>query len=206
MIGRARSWRIFVVVTTAGGLLFSTSVDARGPAVIRELQGLRIAAEVTTGYDRDKFRHWIDADRDGCDTRREVLIAESTNTVTVGPGCSIANGRWVSVYDGAITTDASKFDIDHVVALKEAWDSGANGWTSARRRDFANDLTNAFSLVAVSASSNRSKSDQDPADWLPSRTAYRCAYVREWIKVKKAWNLSVDQREYDALARVLGRC
>lgn len=206
MIGRRHAARIIVVIGSITGLFFSHAVHARGPANIRELQGLRIAAEVTAGYDRDKFRHWIDADRDGCDTRREVLIAESTRPVTVGPGCSIANGRWVSVYDGAITTDASKFDIDHVVALKEAWDSGAHGWTSARRRNFANDLTNSFSLVAVSASSNRSKSDQDPADWLPTRTAYRCAYVREWIKVKKTWNLSVDQREYDALARVLGRC
>lgn len=206
MIGRNQAARIVVVIGSISGLFFSHAVDARGPATIRELQGLRIAAEVTAGYDRDKFRHWIDADRDGCDTRREVLIAESTRSVTVGPGCSIANGRWVSVYDGAVTTDASKFDIDHVVALKEAWDSGAHAWTSTRRRDFANDLTHSFSLVAVSASSNRSKSDRDPADWLPTRTAYRCAYVREWIKVKKAWNLSVDQREYDALARVLGRC
>lgn len=189
----------------------STTTTTRPPTtttVVSEnpLTGLTIAAEQPSGYDRDLFVHWIDADRDGCDTRREVLIAESTTRVTVGSGCSLSGGTWFSAYDGVQTTDASTFDIDHVVALKEAWDSGANSWTAAKRQAFANDLDDAFALIAVSASSNRSKSDRDPAEWLPTRTTYKCTYVLDWIRVKKVWGLSVDQAEYDALKRALAGC
>lgn len=170
------------------------------------LAGLRVEAEFPSGYDRDLFRHWIDADRDGCDTRREVLIAESTTPVQVGSGCSITGGTWYSAYDGTTTIDASTFDIDHMIPLKEAWDSGAHAWSSDRRQAFANDLTLAQSLIAVSASSNRSKSDRDPAEWMPPRTAYHCTYVTAWIAVKKAWDLSVDQAEYRKLEQVLATC
>ena len=168
--------------------------------------GLRIESEYPSGYNRDLFRHWIDADGNGCDTRREVLIEESTTPVTIGSGCSITGGTWYSIYDNVTTTDSSSFDIDHVVALKEAWDSGAWNWTPAQRQAFANDLSQPFFLIAVSASSNRSKSDRDPADWLPTNTGYRCDYVRVWIDVKRAWNLSVDQVEHDALATQLSNC
>lgn len=167
---------------------------------------LRLEPEQQDGYDRDFFRHWIDVDRNGCDTRREVLIAESTTPVVVGSGCSITGGTWFSVYDGVTTTNASSFDIDHLVPLKEAWNSGAHSWNPAAREAFANDLSLDVSLIAVSASSNRSKSDGDPADWLPPRSSYHCTYVSSWIAVKRAWNLSVDQREYDALAAVLAGC
>lgn len=170
------------------------------------LDGLRIEPEASDGYDRSLFRHWIDADRNGCDTRREVLIAESTTPVVVGTGCSITGGTWFSAYDDVTTTNASGFDIDHMVPLKEAWDSGAHSWDSTTREAFANDLSLDESLIAVSASSNRSKSDRDPADWLPPSAGYRCTYVTSWITVKKAWNLSVDQREHDALAAVLAGC
>ena len=168
--------------------------------------GLRIEPEHGDGYSRSLFRHWVDADGNGCDTRREVLIAESVTPVTVGSGCSITGGTWFSVYDNVTTTDSSSFDIDHVVALKEAWDSGAWNWTPAQRQSFANDLSQPFFLIAVSASSNRSKSDNDPAEWLPTNASYRCDYVRIWIDVKRAWDLSVDQAEHDALARILSTC
>lgn len=170
------------------------------------LDGLRIEPETPDGYDRALFKHWIDDDRNGCDTRREVLIAESTTPVVVGTGCSITGGTWFSAYDGATTTNASSFDIDHMVPLKEAWDSGAHSWDAATRQSFANDLSLDVSLIAVSASSNRSKSDRDPADWLPPSTGYHCTYVNSWIAVKKAWNLTVDQREHDALVEVLADC
>lgn len=174
---------------------------------VSPLAGLRIEAEHVGGYDRSLFGSgWIDADRDGCDTRREVLIAESTTPVQVGTGCSITGGTWFSVYDGVTTTDASTFDIDHMVPLKEAWDSGAHSWTSDQRRAFYNDLSRWESLIAVSASSNRSKSDRDPAEWMPARTSYHCTYVTSWIAVKKAWNLSVDQAEYGKLEQVLATC
>jgi len=168
--------------------------------------GLRIEPERGDGYNRDLFRHWVDADGDGCDTRKEVLIAESLEPVQTGSSCAILSGRWYSIYDNTETTDSSRFDIDHVVALKEAWDSGAWNWSADQRRDFANDLSQPYFLIAVSASSNRSKSDRDPAEWLPTNTSYRCAYVRIWIDVKRAWNLSVDQTEYDALRNTLAAC
>ena len=175
-------------------------------APVSPLDGIRVESEHVGGYDRSLFRHWIDADRNGCDTRREVLIDESITPVQVGGGCSISGGRWYSTYDDVTTTDASTFDIDHMVPLKEAWDSGAHAWTSTRREAFANDLTLAVSLIAVSASSNRSKSDRDPAEWMPPRVAYHCTYVTAWIAVKKAWDLSVDQAEYRKLEQVLAGC
>ncbi len=82
--------------------------------------GLRVEAEYTSGYNRDLFRHWIDADGDGCDTRKEVLIAESLEPVQTGSQCAILTGRWYSIYDNTETTDSSRFDIDHVVADRKS--------------------------------------------------------------------------------------
>lgn len=189
---------------SARGTICATTPPVTTPT--SPLDALRIEPEHVGGYDRSLFKHWIDADRDGCDTRREVLIAESTTPVQVGSGCSITGGTWYSAYDGVVTTDASSFDIDHMIPLKEAWDSGAHAWTSSMREAFANDLGLAASLIAVSASSNRSKSDRDPAEWLPTNTAFHCTYVNQWIAVKTAWNLSVDRAEYDRLAAVSSTC
>jgi hypothetical protein len=169
------------------------------------LARLASAPEYPNGYARALFVHWIDADRDGCSTRNEVLIKESRTMARTGAGCVVA-GSWRSAYDGATTTKASSFDIDHVVALKEAWDSGAWAWTQARRQDYANDLGDSRSLRAVSAASNRSKSDKDPALWLPPLTSFRCTYATEWVVVKVRWTLSVDAAERTALKRILAAC
>jgi hypothetical protein len=164
------------------------------------------APEDRTGYDRSLFRHWIDADGDGCDTRREVLIAEAVVAPTVGGGCSLTGGEWISAYDGLVLTDASQLQIDHVVALAEAWDSGASAWTADRRMQFANDLDVSWTLIAVSGSSNQSKSDKDPADWLPPNPGDLCPFVSAWIAIKVRWQLSVDQRERDALTGLVAEC
>jgi hypothetical protein len=124
----------------------------------------------------------------------------------VSGDCDLVGGSWYSVYDGVTTTDPSDFDIDHVVALKEAWDSGAYAWTASQRRAFANDLANPEALIAVSASSNRSKSDRDPADWLPPNQSYHCTYIEHWMKVKIFWSLSVDEREFQAIRRIAAGC
>jgi hypothetical protein len=173
---------------------------------LRLLRALETKVEQGTGYDRALFRHWIDADGDGCDTRHEVLIAETRSALTVGPSCSFTGGSWFSAYDAATTTNSSTFDIDHVVALKEAWDSGAHAWSAARRERFANDLGDPRSLRAVSASSNRSKSDRDPAEWLPPRESFRCRYLTEWVVVKVRWKLSVDAAERAAIRLPLREC
>ncbi|MDQ4097856.1 MAG: HNH endonuclease family protein, partial [Actinomycetota bacterium] len=159
------------------------------------------------GYKRELFVHWDDADRDGCNAREEVLIAESRSTAQVDPyGCKVLEGDWYSFYDGLTFTDPSELDIDHVVALAEAWDSGAANWDADRRQTFANDLDHSQALRAVSASSNRSKSDLDPGQWKPTRDAAWCEYANDWVTVKKAWDLSADQNEVDDLRVMLRTC
>ncbi len=170
------------------------------------LAQLEIEDEFEGGYDRDLFRHWIDADRNGCDARREVLIIEAVVSPVVGSGCSLTGGSWYSAFDGETTTDPSLFDIDHMVPLKEAWDSGAHAWDSERRRAFANDLDLPEALIAVSRSSNRSKGADDPAEWLPPLRSYHCQYVNDWMVVKIKWQLSVDPREFTALRNVAAGC
>jgi hypothetical protein len=113
--------------------------------------------------------------------------------------------RWHSGYDGVITTDACTVEIDHLVALKEAWDSGAHGWTANRRRAFANDLGDPRSLRAVSARSNRSKSDRDPAEWLPPKGSFHCASATQWVVVKVRWHLAADGAEEQALRGLRSR-
>ena len=102
------------------------------------------------------------------------------------------------------TLTSSGFDVDHFVPLAEAWDSGARRWNAATRQRFANDLRDPRTLVAVTASSNRSKSDRDPAEWLPSLG--NCAYVRQWVAVKIRWHLTVDAAEKRALRGLAEGC
>ncbi len=184
----------------------TTQPQATQPPAPSDPVGLRIEPEFVGGYDRDLFADWYDADRNGCNTRKEVLIAESLDPVQIGARCAITGGRWFSIYDNVETTDSSSFDIDHMVPLSEAWDSGAWNWNADQRKHFANDLDQPFFLIAVTASSNRSKSDRDPAEWMPPNSGYHCEYVRIWIEIKRAWDLSVDQAEHDYLAQKLASC
>jgi hypothetical protein len=161
-----------------------------------------------TGYDRNLFGNWIDADHDRCDTREEVLQAQSTTppqTDYSGTACKVLAGDWVSLYDGVVLTDRTQVEIDHVVALAEAWDSGASAWDATRRHDFANDLTHP-ELLAVSSSTNHAKSDRDPAEWSPPKAGAQCAFASDWVAVKVAWNLSADPAEVGALRRMLATC
>ena len=167
------------------------------------IRALPVHVERRKGYDRDRFRHWI-SQGGGCDTRDVVLIQEAVVAPTVEPGCDLEGGRWTSYYDGASTSNPSTFDIDHMVPLAEAWDSGAHSWSDETRERYANDLADRRTLVAVSASSNRSKSDQDPREWLPAKR--QCRYIREWAAVKTRWSLTVDRREKRALRERAARC
>ncbi|MFC9760159.1 HNH endonuclease family protein [Streptomyces sp. NPDC056921] len=125
------------------------------------------ADESQSGYKRDSFRHWIDEDKDGCSTRNEVLLAEATKKPEQGSKCALTGGEWLSYYDEVTVTEARKLDIDHMVPLAEAWDSGASAWDSDRRMRYANDLGSERSLVAVTAHENRGKADKDPSEWMP---------------------------------------
>jgi uncharacterized protein DUF1524 len=172
------------------------------------LSTLEVAAEgPREGYSREAFRHWVDADGDGCDTREEVLIEESLVPMTTEEtGCTISAGEWFSPYDALSFVAPGGLDIDHVVPLGEAWDSGASEWDSARRQDYANDLEDPEALIAVSASSNRSKSDRDPAEWKPPSVEDWCRYASDWVTVKVEWGLSADEAEIQALQEMLITC
>ena len=116
------------------------------------IDDLTTASEVRTGYDRDLFRHWVDADGDGCSTRKEVLIAEADDAADRRAAAARSRGgRWYSYYDRVLDRRRPTLDIDHMVPLAEAWDSGARTWTTATRQAYANDLGDPRSLVAVTA-------------------------------------------------------
>lgn len=102
--------------------------------------------------------------------------------------------------------DDSQLDVDHMVPLSEAWDSGAHEWTREQRVAFANDLDLPEALIAVTRSTIRSKGDSDPADWLPPLRSYNCQYAEDWVRIKVKWQLSVDQREFSAIRGVLSTC
>lgn len=168
------------------------------------LAAINVENERGAGYDRDLFPHWEDLDRDGCDTRQEVLIRDSLSPAQIDPyRCRVVEGDWFSTYDGQSTSLPSDIDIDHVVALKEAWDSGAWDWSVSARTLFANDLTDRRTLIAVSDNSNQSKSDKDPSNWMPSRVDDWCRYLGDWVAVKVRWNLSMDQSEYGRIKNLL---
>jgi hypothetical protein len=167
---------------------------------------LVVAAEHTSGYDRSKFTLWVDADHDGCNTRYEVLIAEAVIAPHVGAGCTLIGGKWFSKYDGVTTTDPSTFDIDHLVPLAEAWQSGAWRWDADTRKRYANDLGYGPDLVAVTAHSNRSKGEQEPTTWLPPRTSFDCRYMAWWVAVKWRWHLKINDTEKTFLTSHLTAC
>ncbi|MEE1930534.1 HNH endonuclease family protein [Streptomyces sp. TRM 70351] len=161
-----------------------------------------------TGYDRRKFGSpWADTDGNDCGTRDDVL-ARDLDDVTVEPdACTVTSGTLTTdPYTGRTLTferGRSTIDIDHVVALSDAWQKGAHTWDPAKRIAFANDPLN---LLAVDAGANRQKGDADAATWLPPHTPHRCAYAASQVAVKEKYGLWVTRAEKDALARVLNPC
>ena len=179
---------------------------ATNPTILDVLATIQVMNEHPQGYSRSLFKHWVDADGDGCDTREEVLITESLTKPQVdGYGCKVVEGDWFSPYEGGTYTQPSDLDIDHMVPLKESWDSGAWNWTAAQRQTYANDLSDPRPLIAVLNSQNRSKSDKDPSNWIPPRAQYACAYLANWVAIKAHWNLSMDQSEYGRIRNLATR-
>ena len=207
--------RIAVIAASAAlaattGLLSAPAAQAAMPTPIAAstartyLGQLTVKAEgSSTGYSREMFPHWI-TQSGACNTREVVLKRDGTN-VQQDSSCAAVSGSWYSQYDGATWTAASDVDIDHMVPLAEAWRSGASSWSTAQRQSFANDLTRP-QLIAVTDNVNQSKSDQDPGEWLPPRTAYRCTYARAWVQVKHYYGMSIDSTEKSALQSVLNGC
>ncbi|MFM9629760.1 MULTISPECIES: HNH endonuclease family protein [Streptomyces] len=181
---------------------------AKALPLTEAVAALPMGTESRDGYDRDTFRHWNTGTNpsDGCNTRAEVLISEAVEPPAIGPNCRLAGGSWWSYYDQVWVASASGLDIDHMVPLAESWDSGASSWTAQRREAYANDQDAAASLVAVTARSNRSKADQDPAQWLPPVAGVHCRYIGEWVATKLRWSLAADEAEVAALSEVAARC
>jgi len=173
--------------------------------VQKAIESLKVADESRTGYVRTKFKHWVGVGN-GCDSRKAVIIAEAIIKPVVEKGCVIKGGEWLSIYDNAKVIEAGKLDVDHMVPLAEAWDSGASAWDDLKREKYANDQTDPRHLIAVTGSSNRSKSDQDPADWLPTNKAYVCEYIANWVEIKVRWSLSIDLKEKVSLISGLKGC
>ncbi len=165
-----------------------------------------------TGYDRDEFgQRWADVDRDGCDQRNQVLARDLT-AVEFRPGtrgCVVLSGALLDPYTGDGVPflrgedTSADVQIDHVVALSNAWQTGAQQLDVDVRELFANDPLN---LLAVDGPTNGSKGDGDAATWLPPARGYRCAYVARQVAVKQKYGLWVTAAESDAIARVLRGC
>jgi Protein of unknown function (DUF1524)/Excalibur calcium-binding domain len=160
-----------------------------------------------TGYGREQFGgDW--ASSNGCDTRQRILKRDlRRERYQAGSTCEIVLGRLADPYTATLIAyvrgGASEVDIDHVVALSDAWQKGAQQWPYARRVKFANDPLN---LLAVDASANRQKGDGDAATWLPANKSFRCTYVARQIAVKQRYRAWVTQAEHDAMQRVLTPC
>ncbi|MFJ3083004.1 HNH endonuclease family protein [Streptomyces halstedii] len=173
------------------------------PAAVKLLP---VGVEKRDGYQRTSFKHWVDEDSDSCNTRQEVLLAEAVKAPEQGARCALTGGEWLSYYDEETVTEPGKLDIDHVVPLAEAWDSGASEWDADRRMRYANDLDAERSLVAVTARTNRQKGDKDPSDWLPPAVGAQCTYGADWVATKLRWKLQADEKEIAALEKLAAGC
>lgn len=167
------------------------------------LKELVVSAPSSVPYDRAQFAEGLDADSDGCRTRQEVLISESAVPVTLLPPCVVTAGDWISPWDLLPTSDPATLEMDHLVALKETWVSGAFAWTPEQRAEYANDLEISATLSMLTAALNSSKSDKDPARWLPPQSSTHCKYVQDWIVVKWRWQLTIDPAEKTVIETVL---
>jgi hypothetical protein len=163
-----------------------------------------------TGYDRDQFgAAWTDVDGNGCDTRNDILARDLTQTSIDGNGCTVRNGllagpysrEWIPFVRGEDTS--ALVQVDHVVALSDAWQKGAQQLSATQRERLANDPLN---LLAVDGGLNQQKGDGDAATWLPPNRSFWCPYVARQVAVKARYDLWVTAPERDAITRILDRC
>lgn len=182
----------------------------RGPqrvTALRALNALNVRSWSShSGYARNQFgKAWLDVDSNGCGTRDDILNRDLGNVAKSG-WCVVTSGVLRDPYTGATIYfargGASEVDIDHVVALSNAWQTGAASWPYAKRVALANDPVN---LLAVDSSANRQKGDADASEWLPRRS-YQCAYIARQITVKRKYRLFVTPAEKTAMKQVLSRC
>lgn len=163
-----------------------------------------------TGYDRDAFKYRESDPYDaGCEARNATLRRDLTNVTTGRDKCLVNTGTLDDPYSGKTITfkrgrsTSNAVQVDHVVALSDAWQKGAQKWDADKLARFGNDPLN---LLAVDGTLNTKKGDSDAATWLPPNKAYRCEYVARQIAVKQAYDLSVTKAEHAAMKDVLKSC
>ncbi len=190
---------------------------ARYPVSLQDLAAARAALETLPvrgpdpdeGYTRERFgQAWADVDGNGCDTRNDVLARDLTDVRLDPAGCVVLAGTLVDPYSGGRIDfvrgpDSAQVQIDHVVALDDAWRTGAQAWPAGRRLAFANDPAN---LLAVAGQANQDKGAGDAAQWLPPQSGYVCVYVVRQLRVKAAYGLWLTSGERDAADRALRGC
>ena len=186
----------------------STGGDPSDPSgaaqLVAQLRPLIAAprADIPT-YDRDHFAGWLDGDGDCVNTRHEVLQSEALGFSMNAAGCAVASGEWFDPYTARTYTNPRDLDVDHVVALADAWVSGAYAWADELLDRFSNDLGN---LNAIAAGENRSKSARGPADYSPTAPGARCEYLVQYATVKIRWQLSITPADFAATERGLAGC
>lgn len=148
-------------------------------------------------YQRKHWRHWTDRDKNCLNTRQEILKARSLVPVTMNKrGCTVVKGKWNDYYFPETLENAKQVDIDHLIPLKHAHESGGARWSKKRKEEFANDPEN---LVITNRKYNRQKGAQGIDTWLPVHREYACKYMRDWIKVKTKYALQISQAERNAV-------
>ena len=201
--------RRIVVITLLLCLLPSSNTQAAPIDALVALNNLEVKGRAPkSGYARSQFPHWSDPDRNGCDARNDTLKRDLTN-ITYKAGtrdCKVIAGQLLDPFSGkVITFSATKvvIDIDHVVALSNAWQTGAAYFDKNKRSQIANDPLN---LLAVDSKLNRQKRDGDAATWLPPSKAFRCEYVARQVAVKAKYGLWVTKPEKVAINKILSTC
>ena len=177
------------------------------PALSLSITVVSIPADIAE-YSRSQWKHWTDEDGDCQDARQEALISESLVEVTFESErqCRVASGRWYGVFTGAYVDAPGDLDIDHLVPLKNAHDSGGWVWSSARKELYANYLGDPDHLIAVTSGANRSKGAKGPEEWRPPNEDHWCRYATDWTEVKMEWGLTMTQGEAEAIIEMLDSC
>ena len=201
--------RQIVVITLILTLLSPANTQAAPIDALVALNNLEVKGRAPkTGYARSQFPHWSDPDRNGCDARNDTLKRDLTN-ITYKAGtrdCKVIAGQLLDPFSGKVITFSSTkvvIDIDHVVALSNAWQTGAAYFDKNKRSQIANDPLN---LLAVDSKLNRQKRDGDAATWLPPSKAFRCEYVARQVAVKAKYGLWVTKPEKVAINKILSTC
>ena len=204
--------------TPASSTEAATSIPAQGPTTDALPSTATPAATLAitvapippdiAEYSRSQWKHWTDEDGDCQDARQEALISESLVDVTFESEreCRVESGRWYGAFTGNYVEAPGDLDIDHLVPLKNAHDSGGWAWNSDRKQEYANYLGDPDHLIAVTKGANRSKGAKGPDEWRPPDEGYWCQYATDWTEVKMEWGLMMTQRETEAVIEMLDTC